>query len=99
MILITIRVKEVRVFLIFSGFFFSCFELTFMGDLFGSMNFLSLVHDGYMWMVHKIFHAMFESNKCVFCWFSHIATEAHCEILKIIASLDSDLNDSTSTII
>ena len=69
------------------------------GGFFSSMNVLSWLHDGFMWMVHEIFHSMFESKKGRLCWWIHIATEAHCEILKIIASLDSGLNKSTNPMI
>ena len=47
-----------------------------------------------MLMVHEVFHAMFDSNKVRLCWCIHVATEAHCEILKTIASLESDGQES-----
>ena len=70
-----------------------------MGDIFSSMHFLSSIHDGFMRMVYEIFHSMFERKKGRFCWCIHISTEAHCEILKIIASLGSDVNESTNPMI
>ena len=50
-------------------------------------------------MVHEIQYAMFEINKGRFCWCIHVATEVHSEILKIIASLDSDLHESINLLI
>ena len=50
-------------------------------------------------MVHAVFHAMFEIKKSRFCWCINIATEAHYDILKVIASLNSDLHDSTNSVI
>ena len=52
-----------------------------------------------MRMVHEIFHAMFQSKKVRFCWCVHIATESRCEVLKIVAILDSDGNYSTKPVI
>ena len=40
-------------------------------------------------MVHEVLHAMFEIKYISFCWCIHIATEAYCGILKIIAILES----------
>ena len=99
MICITICVKEVIVFLIFAAFCISFFEVTLLGDFFSSTNFLSLVYYSFMWMLHEIFHAMFEINKGRFCWCIRIAAEAHCEILKIIASFYSDVHESTNPVI
>ena len=50
-------------------------------------------------MVNEIYHAIFERNKRRLCWCIHIATESHFDILKIIASLDSDVHESTKPII
>ena len=50
-------------------------------------------------MVHEIYHAMFERNKIKFYWFIHVATEAHGEILNIIASLDSDVQEYNNPVI
>ena len=50
-------------------------------------------------MVHEILHAKFHRKEGRFCWCIHVATEAHGEILKIIASLDSDVHDYTNPVI
>ena len=50
-------------------------------------------------MVHEIYHTMFERNKIKFYWFIHVATEAHGEILNIIASLDSDVQEYNNPVI
>ena len=50
-------------------------------------------------MMHEVFHDIFERNKNRFCWCIHISTEAHCEILKIIASLDSGVHEYTNPVI
>ena len=50
-------------------------------------------------MVHEIYHAMFEIKEGRFSWRIHVATEAHGEILKIIAILDSDVHASTNAVI
>ena len=52
-----------------------------------------------MWMLHQILHVMFESNKSKFRWCIHVATEVHGEILKITASLNSDVHEYTNPII
>ena len=52
-----------------------------------------------MCMAHQIFHAIFESKEIRFYWCIHVATDAHGEILKITASLDSDANESTNPVI
>ena len=52
-----------------------------------------------MCMLNEIFHTMFESKESSFCWGIHVATEAHGEILNIIASLDSGVHDSTNPVI
>ena len=52
-----------------------------------------------MCMMHKAFHAMFESKKRRFYWCINIDTEVHCDILKIIESLDSDVNESIKAVI
>ena len=49
--------KEVGVFLSFSGFCIYYLEVTLMRDIISSINFLSWVHGRFMWMVHEIFHA------------------------------------------
>ena len=63
------------------------------------LNFLSLIHDRFMWTVHEIFHAMFESNEIRFCWVIFVATEAHGEILTTIASLNNHVHESTKPVI
>ena len=70
-----------------------------MGDFIIFITFLSLLHYGLMWMVHEIFHAMFEIKERRFCWCIHVATEAHCGIFKAIARLDSDVNDYINPVI
>ena len=52
-----------------------------------------------MCMVHEIFHAIFEGKKIRFCQCIHVSTEAHCEILKVVASFNSYVNDSTNPVI
>ena len=43
-------------------------------------------------MVYEILHVMFEIKERRFCWCINVATDVHGEILKIIASLDSDVH-------
>ena len=52
-----------------------------------------------MWMVDNIFHAMFYTKEIRFFWGVPVATEAHDEILKVVASLDSDVHESTNPVI
>ena len=96
MIYITIYVKEVRVFLICADLSIYWFEVTLVGALVTFMNYISWLHDGFMWMVHEVFHDIFEIDKIRFCWCIYIATEADCDILEIIAILDSDVHESTT---
>ena len=91
--------KKVRVFLLFASACISCFEETLVWDLMSFVNFLSLVHDGLIWMVHELFHSIFYSNKIRLFWFIRISTAAHCEILKIIAGLDSGVHESNNPMI
>ena len=83
----------------FVDFFISCFEETVMWAFMGFIKFISWVNDGFMWMVHDIFHIMFESKEGRFCWDIHVSTEAYGEILKTIESLKSDVNESTNPVI
>ena len=62
-------------------------------------DFFSCLHDGFIWMVHKIFHAIFDIKESSFCWCIHLSTEAHGEILKTTASLNSDVHESTNPVI
>ena len=99
MICITICMNKLGVFLIFVDFCIPYFEETLMWDFMGFLNFLSWVHDGFMWIFHEILHAMFESKESRFYWEIFVATEAHGETLKIIASLDSDVPESTIPVV
>ena len=49
-------------------------------------------------MVRDIFHVMFNSKEGKLCWGVHVSTEAHGEILKIVSSLDIDVNESTNPV-
>ena len=70
-----------------------------MGAFVSYIKFLSLVYEGFMRMAHDIFHAMFDIKKIRFCLCIHVATEAHCEILYIIANLDSDVHESKNPVV
>ena len=50
-------------------------------------------------MVSEIIHAMFDRKESRFCWYIHVSTELHGEILKVIASLYSDVHSSTNPVI
>ena len=91
--------EEVGVFRMFVDFFIPCFEVTLVRYFMGFLNFLSLVHDEFMWMLYEIFHAMFESKKYRFYWCIHVSTEAHGDILNIIVSLDSAVHESTKPVV
>ena len=52
-----------------------------------------------MYMVHDILYFIFEIKEGIFCWGIDVATEAHGEILKIIAKLESDVNESINPVI
>ena len=99
MIRITICVKEVGLFLSFSDFCISWFEVKLMGNLFITINFIFWVHDGLMWMVHRIPHVIFYIKKARFYWWIYIDIEAHCDKLKIIESLESDVHESINPVI
>ena len=96
MVCITICVKEVRIFLIFVYLWIPCFEVTLVGAFVSFLNLLSWVHYGFTWMVHDIFHAMFDRNKIRFCC---VATETHGKILKVISSFNSDVHEYTNPVI
>ena len=99
MIYIKICVEEVGLFLIFVDFCTPCFEIALVGDFMSFVNFISQLNYGFMWMVHEILHAMFESKERRFCWCIHVASEAHGDILMIIVSLGSDVHESTNPVI
>ena len=99
MICITIFMEEVRVFLIFIYVCIPCFEEKLMWAFLSLVNFLSWLHDGFMCIVNDILHSMFDSKQSRLYWGIHVATETHDETLKIIASMDSDVNDSTNSMI
>ena len=50
-------------------------------------------------MVNEILHTIFERKESRFYWCIHVETEAHFEILNFIASLDSDVHESTNPVI
>ena len=75
------------------------FEETLVWYFMSSVNFICWVHYGFMWMVHGVFHTLFEIKESRFCFWIHVATEAHGEMLKIIASLYIDVNEYTSPVI
>ena len=50
-------------------------------------------------MLHDIFHAMFYSKERRLCKGIHVSTETHVNILKIIAMLNSDVNEATNLVI
>ena len=79
------------VFFIFVDLCIPWFEVTLVWVFVSFVNFLSLVHYGFMWIVHEILYAMFDRKKIRFYWYILVATKAHGKILKIIASLDSDV--------
>ena len=91
--------EEVVVLLIFVDFYIPCFEETLMWYFIGFVNFLSRLHDVFMWMVNDVFHVIFESKESRFCWGINVATEAHGEILNIIESLDIYVHESTNQVI
>ena len=52
-----------------------------------------------MWVVHEIFHAMFEIKESRFYWQINVSTEVHGEILNIIASLDGAVHEYNNPVI
>ena len=52
-----------------------------------------------MGMVHAIFHAMPDSKEVRLCWVIHVATETHGKLLKIVASLNSDVHEAANPVI
>ena len=60
---------------------------------------ISWIHDRFIWIVHEIFHAISEIKDRRFCWGINISTDTHGKILKIIASLNSDLHEATNPVI
>ena len=65
--------------------------------VFFKFSFLTI--EWFMWMVHEIFHAMFEIKESSFCWVVLVYNDRHCEILKIIASLNSDVHESANSVV
>ena len=76
-----------------------CFEIILVWAFMSFVNFLSWIHYDFVWMVHEIFHAIFESKERRLFWCIRVSNEAHWEILKIIESLDSDVHESTNLVI
>ena len=52
-----------------------------------------------MWLVHKIFHAMFDIKKGRLCWSIHVDNETDDKVLNIIWILKSDVHDATNPVI
>ena len=98
-IYITICMKKVRIFLILVYLCISFFEVTLLGELFSFINYLSWLNHGFMCMVHGLFHVKFERKKRRLCWCIRMSTEVYHEILRVIASLDSDVHESTNPVI
>ena len=96
---ITICMEEFGVFLVFVDLCIPCFGKTLVWYFMSFVNVLSWVHDGFMWMVDGIFHAMFESKESRFCWGIHVSTKVHGETLEIISSLDSGVHESINPVI
>ena len=91
--------EEVGVFMIFVDLWIPCFEETLVGYFMTFVYFISWVYDAFMWVVHEIFHAMFEIKESRFYWQINVSTEVHGEILNIIASLDIYVHDATNPVI
>ena len=70
-----------------------------MWDLIYVETFLSWVHDRFTRLMHGIFHAISLVKEDRFCWIIHIYTETHGKVLKIIAYLDSYVNDFINPVI
>ena len=62
-------------------------------------NFISWIHDRFMRVTHLIFHAISLGNEGRFCWSIHIDTDIYGKVLKIVACLDSDVNEATNPFI
>ena len=91
--------EEVGVFLVFVYICIPRFKETLLWYFVSFVNFLYSLHDVFMCMVHEIFLAIFETKEIRFCSCINVATEAHGEILNIIASFDGDVNESTNPVI
>ena len=61
--------------------------------------FISWIHDRFMWVVYDILHFMYDINEVRLCCSIHVSTETHGKVLNIIASLSSDVHESTNPVI
>ena len=52
-----------------------------------------------MCMVNKIFHAMSKFKERRLCWGICVSTDTHGKVLKIVASLNSDVHEFTNPVI
>ena len=52
-----------------------------------------------MWMVNKIFHAMYDIKESGLYWGIHVSTETHGRVLIFVPSLNSDVNEANNPVI
>ena len=52
-----------------------------------------------MWVVRGILHAVSYINELRIYWIIRVSTETHGKVLKIIASLNSDVHEDTNPVI
>ena len=52
-----------------------------------------------MWMVNKIFHAMYDIKEIGLYWGIHVSTETHGRVLIFVPSLNSDVNEANNPVI
>ena len=52
-----------------------------------------------MWVVHDIFHDIYDSKEGVLCCSIRVSTYMHGKVLKIVASLNSDVHEATNPVI
>ena len=62
-------------------------------------NFLSWIHGRFMWILHDIFHDIYDSKWNRLYWVIIVSTEMHGKMLNIIASLNSAVHESTIPVI
>ena len=68
-----------------------------MSTFFGILP--SWIHDRFMWVVNKIFHAMSESKLVGIFWSIYVSTDTHDKLLNIIYSLNSDVHEATNPVV
>ena len=99
MVHIKISAEKFLVFLGLAGLSLAWFEETLKKDLVIFKDLATWIHDGFMWMVNLLFHAMYQCKECWFCWSINVSTQWHGMILKVIVYFNSNIHENSYPVV